>query len=271
MPDTDQIAHVFDIVAEGYDREELRQFAFAADRMLMMLKPQPGWRMLDIATGTGQVALSAAQLIKPDGRVQGIDVSSGMLDVAFKNVQRAGLSNIDLHEMDAMQLEFRRDYFDAATCGFGLFFLPDMKAALQSWLDVLKPGAPVIFSTFAEDAFSPLIGQFIDDLKRYAPDFREEDIDTLNSAEQCEALLREAGYADIQTESKNIGYHLHNADEWWQVVWNTALRGSLLQLPADKLSALRAEHLEAVSKLQTDDGLWMNVNVIFAQAHKPAN
>jgi ubiquinone/menaquinone biosynthesis C-methylase UbiE len=270
VSENDQIANVFNIVAEGYDREALRQFPFAAERMLMMLKPRPGWHLLDIATGTGQVAISAAQRIKPDGRVQGIDVSRGMLDVAFNNVQRSGLRNIDLHEMDACQPEFSSDFFDAVTCGFGLFFLPDMQAALQNWLPVMKPAAPVIISTFAEDAFKPLIEQFVDDIKRYVPDFDTTNMAALTTVDECESLFAAAGYDNFVSEQVNLGYHLRNADEWWEVVWNTALRGSILALSADKLASFRAEHLRAIEQYQTDEGLWMNVNVILAMAHKPA-
>ena len=263
-------AHVFDVVAEGYDREALRFFPFAADKMLTFLKPKPGWRLLDVATGTGMVAQSAAQLIKPDGRVQGIDISARMLDQAFNNIQKSGLTNVDLHEMDACQLEFRNDYFDGLTCAFGVFFLPDMLAALRHWQQVLKAGAPIIFTSFTENSFAPMIDDFFARFK----DITGEDpsgFRRLFTEDACHDLLSEAGYEDIEVRTESLGYHLRNADEWWEIVWNTAMRGPVMQLPADKLATFRAEHLAAVRQLETDKGLWLNIEVIFSIGRCPMN
>ncbi len=262
-------AHVFNVVAEGYDREVLRFFPFSADQMIQILRPLSGWRVLDVATGTGVAALSAAHLIAPEGRVQGIDVSSGMLDKAFANIQRAGINNIDLYEMDAMNLEFRSDYFDALMCSFGIFFLPDMKQALSSWKQVMKPGAPIVFTSFSDDAFEPLMSNFLEHLRVELPDFDFDTLQHLATEQACEELLTAAGYESIEVSNKNMGYHLRSVDEWWEVLWHTALRGLLMQLPADALARLRSKHLEDIKQYEVEDGLWLNVNVLFSRAECP--
>lgn len=116
------IKQTFNLVASGYDTPAMRYFPFAADRLAALLKPNRGSRVLDVATGTGMAAIALAQMIAPQGRVQGIDISDKMLDKAQVNIDKAGLSNIDLHAMDAERLDFRSNYFDAASCAFGLFF-----------------------------------------------------------------------------------------------------------------------------------------------------
>ena len=262
-------AHVFNVVAEGYDREVLRFFPFSADQMIQILRPLSGWRVLDVATGTGVAALSAAHLIAPEGRVQGIDVSSGMLDKAFANIQRAGINNIDLYEMDAMNLEFRSDYFDALMCSFGIFFLPDMKQALSSWKQVMKPGAPIVFTSFSDDAFEPLMSNFLEHLRVELPDLDFDTLQHLATEQACEELLTAAGYESIEVSNKNMGYHLRSVDEWWEVLWHTALRGLLMQLPADALARLRSKHLEDIKQYEVEDGLWLNVNVLFSRAECP--
>ena len=265
---TAQVAQAFDTVAEGYDREVLRFFPFCADKMLQILQPMPGWHLLDIATGTGQAAITAGRVIQPDGRVQAIDISPRMLDQALSNIQRSQLNNIDLHEMDATALEFRKDYFDAAMCAFGLFFLPDMETALRDWQRVLKPGARIIFSSFTEQAFSPMVDDFMQRMAEMS-EFDPVSFKTLESEQICHDLLHSAGYENIQTESHNMGYHLQNVEQWWEVVWNTALRGPLMTLPADKLATFRAEHLATVSDMRNENGLWLNVDVIFSSAQCP--
>jgi len=265
---TANTAGVFDIVAEGYDRDVLKFFPLCAAKMLEILKPQTGWRMLDIATGTGQAAIAAAPLIQFDGRVHGIDISPGMLDQALNNIQRSSLTNIDLHEMDAMALEFREDYFDAAMSAFGVFFMPDMEAALRDWQRVLKPGAKLIFSSFTDQSFSPMIDDFMSRMSEIS-DFEPDAFVNLETEQACHDLLQRTGYESINIQTHNMGYHLRNADEWWEVVWNTALRGPLMALTADKLASFRAEHLAAVSEMQKENGLWLNVEVIFSSAERP--
>lgn len=73
--------------------------------------------------------------------------------------------------MDAESLEFKNNYFDAVTCSFGLFFLPDMLAALKEWRRVTKPGGQLLFTSFAESAFQPLVGEFIDDLYEFGAEY----------------------------------------------------------------------------------------------------
>lgn len=112
--------------------------------------------------------MAAAQFLRgSSGRVQAIDLSENMLDQAQQNLERAGLNNVDFHVMDAEALDFKSNYFDIITCSYGLFFIPDMSAALKSWLRVLKPEGKIIFTSFAPSAFQPLTEIFIKNLTDY--------------------------------------------------------------------------------------------------------
>ena len=82
------ITALFNIVAEGYDNPSTRFFTFCADKMLDILQPKQNTRLLDVVTGTGAVATSAAQMLLPEGRVHGIDLSEKMLDKALKMLKR---------------------------------------------------------------------------------------------------------------------------------------------------------------------------------------
>ena len=106
-----KITEVFDTVSARYDNPATRFFPFCADRLITHLQPCPGYKILDIATGTGAVAMPAAQAILPGGRVQAIDLSEKMLDVAAKNIHRVGVNNVDYHVMDACKLDFKSNYF----------------------------------------------------------------------------------------------------------------------------------------------------------------
>ncbi len=259
-----QIISVFDEVASGYDSPALRFFPFSADRVLSHLSPKPGSRILDAATGTGALAVALAQAVGPQGRVMGIDLSAAMLDRAAHNTAKMALNNIDLFEMDAEAPEFRSDYFDAVTCGFGLFFLPDMLAALKQWRRMTKPGGTVLFTSFTAEAFVPLAEHFFTALESFGLDFSGEQqlaSQRLVEAETCRQLMEETGFEAVEQHTDQLGYHLRGPDDWWEVVWNSGLRGIVQRLSAGQQEEFQREHLAQLASLVTEEGLWMGVEV----------
>lgn len=266
-----RIAAVFDQASAGYDSPALRFFPFAADRVMKHLAPQPGWKVLDAATGTGHLAVALGQAVGPEGRVMAIDLSEGMLARATHNIEKMALTNVDLFTMDAEALEFRSAYFDAVTCGFGLFFLPDMARALAQWRRVVRPGGTVLFTSFTEQAFQPLAGQFIADLQAAGVDVESRPLASqrLKNPDTCRELMAEAGLEDIEQSIEQVGYHLRRVDDWWEVVWNSALRGLVGQIAPAEREAFRRRHLERVAALQTADGIWMGVEVIVTRGTRP--
>ena len=263
------IADNFNLVASGYDNPSQRYFPVCADKMAEYLKPKPGNRVLDIATGTGMVATAMAQAILPDGRVQAIDLSSGMLDKAYENLTRLGLHNIDLHEMDAEQLDFKSNYFDCASCGFGIFFMPDMLASLKEWQRVLKPDGRLLFTTFATGSFGEPLNLFIKQLAELNISL-DDNNQQLTEMQACESILKQAGYHNVQIHSEELGYHLGSENDWWEIIMNSALRAAVSRLTAIQFAQFRATHLAEVKKLKTDKGIWLDIHVIFSTGKKPA-
>lgn len=269
-----QIKSTFSEVASGYDNAAMRYFPFCADKLMSLLNLSPGEKLLDVATGTGAAAISAAQLLIPEGRVTAIDFSEAMLNKAEKNINKMALTNIDLHVMDAESLEFRKDYFDYVVCSFGLFFLEDMTAGLQQWSRVCKPGGKIAFTSFGAEAFKPMREMFIEQAKQYGVGPAEEGeplgIELLTDPEKCMAYLENAGLENCKVQTEQMGYTLNKADDWWDIVWNSGLRGTLKQLPQEKLGQFKREHLAEVDKLKRKDGIFLNVQVHFSVAVKPA-
>lgn len=261
------ITTVFDRVAAGYDNEAMRYFPFSADHLVDLLRLQKGQKVLDIATGTGVAAMSAAQVVGAQGRVIGIDLSDAMLGQAQGRCKELGLDNVDWHIMDAEALEFRKEYFDAAMCSFGLFFMTDMDRALRHWQQFIKPGASFGFTSFGAQAFQPYLDEFraLCDSYGIAPENKQPSpTDRLKQPEDCREILRQTAYVDITVHAKQLGYYLPTALDWWTVVWNSGLRAMLLQLPEDDLARFQQEHLATVEKHMVGDGLRLDVEVLFA-------
>ena len=274
MPDPAQIKQgirqTFDLVAAGYETPTMRYFPFSADQLVMYLKPVQGERILDVATGTGLVAVAIGQMLGSAGRVQAIDISDSMLDKALQKVNQAGLGNIDLHNMDAERLDFKSSYFDAACCSFGLFFLPDMLQGSKEILRVLKPGGRFVSTSFANTAFQPMAQLLREQLTVYGVSIPEDNWYRLASDDECLGLLTKAGFINTQVARKQMGYHLAGSLDWWDILYNSGFRGLLEQLEPSHLADFRHKHLAAIDKLKTDKGIWMDVEVIFSMGHRPA-
>lgn len=265
------VALVFDSVAGVYDSPALRFFPFCAERMVGYLQPRRGAKVLDVATGTGAVAMALAQAVGPEGRVIGIDMSENMLAKAGHNIKKMALENVELLQMDAEEPDFRADYFDSVTCSFGLFFMPRMAHALEQWTRVTKPGGLVVFSSFTGNAFRPLSDELFADLQAAGVDVAARPLasERLKDGETCRALMAEAGYEEIVQDEVQLGYHLRDAADWWDAVWNSAMRGLVLQLPNDEIEAFKQAHLKKIGKYVTDEGLWFDVEVRLTRGRVP--
>lgn len=266
-----RIIGVFDTIATGYDHAALRFFSFAADRAVKILDPRPGQKVLDIATGTGAIAIACAQAVKPDGRVIAIDLSQTMLDMTLQNTRRMGLNNVDQFQMDADTLEFRKNYFDHSICSFGLFFLPDMQKALTEWKRVTKPGGKVLFTSFSEASFDPMVKLFVEQLESLGVEMNNPPFATqrLSDPDICKELMRDAGLESVGVEIAQVGYHLQCIDDWWAVVWNSGMRGLVQRLGEDQQAEFKKLHLESVQSLFAEKGLWLNVEVLVSQGKVP--
>jgi len=147
-PHDAKIRHIFGDIAEVYDPMNrvitLGQWGRWQRRFLARVAPAPGERCLDLATGTGELAIMIART-EPEVHVTGLDLSREMLAVADRKVAELGLSHrIDLVEGNALALPFPDQSFDVVTCGFGLRNFPDLPAALKEMRRVLRPGGRAV-------------------------------------------------------------------------------------------------------------------------------
>lgn len=257
------IRNTFNTVAEGYDNPSFRFFTISAGDMIACLELKGNEHVLDVATGTGIVALKLAPLL-PRGRVTAIDFSEGMLAQARMKAAARTVGNVDFLEMDMQALRFPDRHFDVVTCAFGIFFVEDMESQLIHISDKVKAGGKIILSTFYDGSFMPLIELFYNCIKKYGVEIPVPAWKRISTEDKCAALLGSAGLTGIQVGTKQIGYYLGNPDEWWDVIWNGGFRTYLDRLSTGDLADFRKEHLAEVGKAATENGIWLNVKVLFA-------
>lgn len=116
-PETSRRNLLLNAMAGDAERESMRFMAFCADRLVLHLNPSAGDKILDAACGVGALTLAASQAVGPSGRVIAIDSADNMLASLDAKVRQFGIANIDMHSMDAAQLDFRRDYFQHSAAG----------------------------------------------------------------------------------------------------------------------------------------------------------
>ncbi len=262
-----QIRDVFNTIADGYDRPAMRFFPVSALHLTKYLSPADNAHILDVATGTGCVALTIADEI-PAGHVTGIDLSEGMLANANTKAAEQDIKNISFKLMDMSNIQYPNNHFDGASCGFGIFFLEDMENCLRHISDKVKPGGKVALCSFYETAFLPLINLFFVRLAQYGVEPPPMSWKRIGREPNHIDLHTAANLTNIQVHTKDIGYYLDDAKGWWEILWNAGYRGLLNQIPENDIQHFRAEHLAEVQSTANEEGIWLDIKVIYSVGEK---
>ncbi len=142
----------WDLAADDYEPLWQAQLAPAQAELLARALPAPGERVLDVACGTGLIAVPAARAVGPRGRVMGVDISERMVQATLQCAQARQLHHVSAARMDAEQLRLPDAAFDVALCAFGLMYLPEPEQALRELRRVLRPGGRLGLAVWGERA-----------------------------------------------------------------------------------------------------------------------
>ena len=256
-----KLVEMFNTVAAGYDNHALRFFPASAENLASMLNLRGDEHVLDVACGTGHASLALAKML-PRGRVTAVDFSSGMLDQASQKAADSKITNIDFIERDMQALAFNQE-FDVAVCAFGIFFVMDMETQLAHIASTVKPGGKVAITNFQENYFSPYKELFFDRMASHGVQNPPQAWKRIAHAEGCKQLFESAGLTNIQVETRDVGYYLHSAEEWWSIVWNAGFRRYVTQLSQQDQERFKAEHLQEIDALRTKDGIRLDIGVLY--------
>lgn len=158
VPTLDKAGHVKDVFDSVATRYDLMNDLMSAGlhrlwkrHTVDMAAVRPGHRVLDLAGGTGDLALKFARQVGPDGHVVLADINAAMLREGRRRLVDAGVAgNLSIIQVDAENLPFTDRSFDCITIAFGLRNVTHKQTALESMFRVLKPGGKLLVLEFSE-------------------------------------------------------------------------------------------------------------------------
>jgi SAM-dependent methyltransferase len=244
------------------------------DALVEYAQPSPGMNVLDLASGTGEPAISLASRVGAQGHVTALDLSAGLLEIAAQRAQARGLTNFTTQQADAHTLPFPDNSFDLATSRFGVMFFGDPRVALQELRRVLRPGARACFlawGPFDQPYWQSMMGV----VHRHVggpllqPDgsnpFR------FSAPGSLSAVLRSAGFNAVEEETKILPWTWPGpVEELWEYAQSVAVpfRPLLERVAAEQWPQIHAEVHAAVRQYTDGDKVAFGVSVVFASGKK---
>lgn len=180
-------------------------------RAVKMSGAATGDIVLDLCTGTGDLAVLLARRVGPQGRVIGLDLNERMLEFGRRKIEKLGFSNITLLAGNAESLQFCDRTFQAATVAFGIRNVTDIRTALREIYRVLKPGGRAVCLEFSRPVIGPLrklydfysftilprIGRLISHDQTGVYNYLPASIRAFPDQERFKELFLEAGFSPV--------------------------------------------------------------------------
>ena len=232
--------------------------AHVTELMLARTAPQAGERVLELASGAGDVGIAAAPLVAP-GEVVVSDVADEMVEIAARRAEARGLANVAPRVFGVEAIDDADASYDIVLCREGLMFAVDPELAAREIARVLRPGGRAAVAVWGPREQNPWLGCVFDavsaQFERPMPPPGIPGPFSLGDAARLERLLA-AELELVEVEEVAVPLVAASFDEWWSRVSALAgpLSGILAGMPDEGLTALRGRLEQAVLPYRTTDG-----------------
>lgn len=232
----------------------------ASDMMIERAAIGPGDRVLDVATGLGEPAVTAARRIAPDGHVTAIDLSDDMLAFGRRRAAEIGLDNITFRQCDAAELTLEDNKFDAILCRWGLMFFANLDRALERMRAVLSDQGRFVALVWGPPERVPTLSLSGRVLRRTLgmapPDEGAITPFALADHASLESRVAAAGFSDVRGETTTITFDFADAAEYTAFRYDRSgrLRDEIKDFPAQTQTAAWQAVTDAAAEFARDDG-----------------
>lgn len=247
-----------------YEKEMLRSMAPITDQLIRLAGITSGHKVLDIATGAGEPALTIAKIVGPAGKVTAVDLSPEMLQTAKQRAASLGITNVEFRVVEDEGLSmFQESSFDSVVCRNGLMFMPDPVKALRAFLRVLKPGGKASVSVWGSPEKAPVMSAVMKAVSKHIPDRQPLSPGTpggpfgIPSAEMLRGYFSQAGFTDFSaTTTEATGVQADTVEEFWQGM--TEVVGFLVillsKLPEEKKQLIKNDVMQSLRSMFPSGG-----------------
>ena len=216
----EQLSHGYDNAAPGWQKwwktiESATQEV--SKRLVALAEIKPGSKVLDIATGIGEPALTAAKQVGNTGHIFAIDISPRMISFAKERAISLGLQEIvEFKEGDAETVDLPSSTFDAALCRWGLMFLPNPKVGLSKIYGSLVKGGHFAAAVWPSPEKVPFISVPMNIVLKEtnSPPSRTPGPFSMSDQNNLKKFYEESGFIDIVTERVNVVSIFDSADDF---------------------------------------------------------
>lgn len=228
---------------------------------------KPDASVLDVCCGSGASALPAAERVGDNGRVIGIDLAENLLNLASAKAINKGLNNVEFRVGDMLHTGFADASFDAVVCVFGIFFVPDIAAAMRELWRVLRPGGKLAITTWGPDFFEPANTVFWNAVRDVRPELYKgfNPWDRIAEPSSLGAIFEEAGLPKPSIVAEQGAHPIASSEDWWITLLGSGYRGTIDQLDSEMVEYVRQANHLFISNTQIKE---VKANVLYAVAEK---
>lgn len=250
QPDWHALADKFDLWVP--------HIAPVGEAMLAQLPVQAGDKVLDVASGTGEPALTLARR-EAHIDICGIDAAAGMAEAAQRKVSTERLSNIRFEAMPAEHIRWPDANFDALLCRFGVMLFENPQQGLNEMARVLKPGGHYSIAVWDELQHQTTMRWGADVFRNKIPKEQQPTYDkatALGAEGVLEAMLVQAGFSSINIERHRFDYQFQSFDDYWNMLEASDMMKQQFDAITDvQKSQVRDEMAQFAAEFVTDQGL----------------
>jgi SAM-dependent methyltransferase len=218
QPDWDQVAEKFDLW--------LPYIEPVGEALIERLHVRPHDRVLDVACGTGEPALTLARRYGDEVDIVAVDAAEGMVRTAKAKAERAGLHGMAFRTMPAEALDFADAAFDRVLCRFGVMLFTDPAQGLAEMWRVLKPGGRFALAVWGDADRMTSLRITAEALEPHLPEDMGVPLVKVTSMGPpgvLEAALETAGFAGFEVTRHELDYTFDGFDAYWRLVEDSAI------------------------------------------------
>ncbi len=264
------IANLYNQRNDNYDQGDFHHKV--AQLLINYVQIEPKQRVLDIATGTGLVAIEAAQKVGSDGFVIGVDLAELMLAKAQEKSQIMSLNNLEFIQADIEVLDLPKNSFDVILCCAAMVIFTDISTVLNRCYQLLQPGGKLGFNYWSETSFLEgiILAKIASKYNINFPHWHQK----IGSEETCYKYLENIGFKEIKIYRDQLGSYvnLDTVKNKWEMIINFPVSNYNLfpfqQLSTDTLKQAEQDYYQELEKLATLKGVWNDIIALTVIAKK---